>query len=61
MSLELTDLSPEERAGRYRAKAEEARRMAATSTDSGMRQSLQEIANDWECLAVHTHTLGKPR
>jgi hypothetical protein len=54
VSSELEGLSPEERAKRYLARAEEARRMASVYTDPQMVESLERMIIDWEFLAAHT-------
>lgn len=53
VSVEAEGQSPEERAQRYLAKAEQARIMVSQTTDPTMQASLKKLASDWEYLATH--------
>jgi len=57
MSLEIEGRSPEDRAGRYLAKAEETRRVIKSIRDPGVRASLRNLVANWEYLARFTSKL----
>ena len=52
VSVEAEGQSPEERAQRYLAKAEQARLMVSQTSDPMMRDSLRKLVADWEYLAA---------
>lgn len=54
VSVEAESQSPEERAARYRAKAEQARVMASQTSDPLMLEAFKKLAAEWEYLAAHT-------
>ena len=51
MSFETEGQSPEERALRYFAKAEQARIMASQTTDPLMQEAFRKLVAEWEYLA----------
>jgi hypothetical protein len=53
VSVEAEGQSPEERAQRYIAKAEQARLLISQTGDPMMQESLKKLAADWEYLATH--------
>ncbi len=53
VSAGTEDQSPEERAKRYFAKAEEARLLVSRTADPLMQEILKKLVADWEYLAAH--------
>jgi len=51
VSFEAEGQSPEERALRYFAKAEQARIMASQTTDPLMQEAFRKLVAEWEYLA----------
>jgi len=53
VSTKPEGLSPEERAARYLAKAEQARLIASQTSDPLMQEAFKKLVAEWEYLATH--------
>jgi hypothetical protein len=56
--IENEGQSPEERAARYLAKAEQARLMAAQTSDPLMQDVFKKLVAEWEYLATYVLNRG---
>lgn len=54
VNVEAEGQSPEERAARYLAKAEQARLMVSQTSDPLMQEAFKKLVAEWEYLAANT-------